>query len=184
MQPLHQFVPYSVHLRQIEDNSFAYVTFVSSSEFVPAAATLMHSIAISGSQYARAICITDDISAKDRETLSLLGQLVLIDKIPSPRFIDNPRYRDTFTKLRIWQLAMFKRILYIDTDVIVARNMDDLFDVHEWGVPMDAEQGRYSTGLMVCDPNLETFDDMMEKLKASTTSMELPDLPNQQSFVG
>ncbi|CUF34928.1 Hypothetical protein, putative [Bodo saltans] len=176
MFPEHPFVPYAQHSRTISESAYAYVTYVSSSEFVPAAATLLHSIAVSGSQYARAVVITEDISASDRETLSLLAQIIVIEKIPSPRFIDNPRYRETFTKLRVWELAMYTRILYIDTDVVVTKNMDDLFDIKEWAVPMDAEQHRYSTGMMVCDPSLKTFDQMMKELQTTTTSMELPDL--------
>ena len=173
---LQRFKPYSEYVRGIQDTELAYVTFVTSPEFVPPAAVLMHSIAVSGSQYARCICVTKDISDRDRQTLSMLAQIVEIEKIASPKYVDNVRYREVFTKLRIWQLGMFKRVVYIDTDVIVVNNMDDLFDVEEWGVPMDAENNRYSTGLMVVDPKDTTFDDMLAKLKTTTVSMELPDL--------
>lgn len=176
LKPVTPFRPYGEYLSNIQVTDNAYVTYVSSAEFVLGAAVLMYSIAISGSQYARAVCVTADITANDRKYLSTFGQVIEIEKIPSPLYVENLRYRDTFTKLRIWQLAMFQKVLYIDTDVIVLRSMDELFDLNEWSVPMDAEQNRYSTGMMLCEPSLDTFDKMMAKLKTTKVSMELPDL--------
>eukprot|EP01065_Artemidia_motanka_P010711 TRINITY_DN15725_c0_g1_i1.p1 TRINITY_DN15725_c0_g1~~TRINITY_DN15725_c0_g1_i1.p1 ORF type:complete len:2211 (+),score=838.20 TRINITY_DN15725_c0_g1_i1:50-6634(+) len=167
---------YADALRQMTNPQYAYATFVTSSDFVMPAAVLMHSVAVSGCSYARVIAVTDDVSRNDRELLSYFGQVVLIKKIGAPRFVDNPRYRDTFTKLRIWQLTRWKKIFYIDTDVIVLRNMDDVFDLKEWSVPYDAMHDRYSTGMMLIEPSLDTFNDMMERLTSTTVSMELPDL--------
>jgi hypothetical protein len=155
---------------------YAYVTYVSSSEYVQGAAVLMHSIALTGSQYARSVMVTADVGRKDRELLSTLAQVIEIQRVQHPHYISNAHYRDTFTKLRIWELAMFKKVVYIDVDVVIVRNIDDLFDLSEWSVPMDAEQSRYSTGMMVCEPKLTTFDDMMGKLQTTRVSMELPDL--------
>lgn len=160
----------------VAQNDYAYVTYVSSSEYVQGAAVLMHSIALTGSQYARAVVVTKDVGAHDRALLSKLARVIEIDRVSHPHFISNAHYRDTFTKLRIWQLVMFRKVVYIDVDVIILRNLDDLFDLDEWSVPMDAEQNRYSTGMMVLEPLAETFDDMMKKLQTTTVSMELPDL--------
>ena len=176
LQPEKGFQPYPKFRANAPQKDYAYVTFVSSSEFVMAAAVLMYSIAVSNSQYARAVCVTIDVSRRDRDLLAQLAEVVEIEKIPSPLYVSNPRYRDVFTKLRIWQLAMYSKVVYIDTDVIVVKNMDELFDLPEWSVPMDAEQDRFSTGMMVLEPKLKTFDDMMTKLKETRVSMELPDL--------
>lgn len=184
------FVPFGVYCKGGpgvpatcgDRSSYAYVTFVSSKEFVPAAATLMFSVAASGSSFARAFCVTKDISEGDLATLRLIGDIIVIENIESPHRIALDRYRNTFTKLRIWQLTMYRKILYFDSDVIVTRNMDHLFDLEEWGVPMDADQNRYSTGMMLCEPNLDTFDAMMKALAITKTSMEFPDLFFLQAF--
>ena len=46
--------------------------------------------------------------------------------------------------------------------------MDDVFDLNEWSVPMDAMQGRYSTGMMLVEPRLSTFQDMIVALSTTT----------------
>eukprot|EP00759_Apiculatamorpha_spiralis_P049513 PhF_6_TR44266/c0_g1_i1/m.68183 len=170
--------PYSLWWRKGTQgqHDYAYVTFVTSPPYVMGAAVLMYSIARTQSQYARMICVTKEISQHDRILLSVFGQVMEIDKIPSPRFVDNARYADTFTKLRVWELIMFKKVLYIDTDVIILKNVDDLFDLNELSLPMDAEQDRYSTGMMLLEPSNDTFNEMMVALNTTTVSMELPDL--------
>eukprot|EP01059_Diplonema_ambulator_P007453 TRINITY_DN16914_c1_g1_i1.p1 TRINITY_DN16914_c1_g1~~TRINITY_DN16914_c1_g1_i1.p1 ORF type:complete len:822 (+),score=252.15 TRINITY_DN16914_c1_g1_i1:43-2508(+) len=160
----------------VEVPKYAYATFVTSADFVIPACVLMHSVAVSGSRYARVIAVTSAISDNDIKLLSVFGQVVRILPIQSPLFIENQRYRETFTKLRIWQLTSWDKLLYIDTDVLIVRNLDDVFDLNEWGVPMDAMQGRYSTGMMLIEPKLDTFQDMMDSLKVTQVSMELPDL--------
>eukprot|EP00760_Papus_ankaliazontas_P014092 PhM_4_TR15955/c0_g1_i3/m.102836 len=163
-------------------HEYAYVTFVSSPDFVMGAAVLMYSIARTQSQYARAVCVTSNISPRDRSRLAAFAQVIEIEKINAPRRVSNPRYVDTFTKLRVWQLVMFKKVVYIDTDVLVVRNMDDLFDLEELSLPMDAEMDRYSTGMMVLQPSLTTFHDMMTHLNVTQVSMELPDLNFLKEF--
>lgn len=172
------FQPYAKKLASgtIYEPRLAYVTYISSSEFALPAAVLMFSIANTGSQYARAICVTKEVSQSDRSWLSLFAQIIEIEKIPSPLRVDNERYRDVFTKLRMWELIMFDKVLYIDTDVIIRKNIDVLFDLSEWSVPIDAEEGRYSTGMMVLQPSLDTFRAMLFDLKTTQVSMELPDL--------
>jgi hypothetical protein len=170
-------VPYGEFISSaVFQPDYAYVTYVSSAEYVQGAAVLMHSIALTGSQYSRAVMVTTEINERDRSLLSSIAQVIEVDRVQHPHYISNAHYRDTFTKLRIWELAMFRKVVYIDVDVVIVRNIDDLFDLNEWYVPMDAEQSRYSTGMMVCEPSLTTFDDMMEKLQSTHVSMELPDL--------
>eukprot|EP01060_Flectonema_neradi_P031465 TRINITY_DN477_c2_g1_i2.p1 TRINITY_DN477_c2_g1~~TRINITY_DN477_c2_g1_i2.p1 ORF type:complete len:2145 (+),score=515.29 TRINITY_DN477_c2_g1_i2:620-6436(+) len=173
---------YSEFKSKVQIPHFAYATFVTSADFVIPAAVLMHSIALSGSKYDRVIAVTSAVSDHDIELLSVFAQVVRVLPVIAPKFVDNARYRDTFTKLRIWQLTQWKKLFYIDTDVLVLRNMDDVFDLNEWSVPMDAMQGRYSTGMMLVEPRLSTFQDMIVALATTQVSMELPDLLFLQEF--
>ena len=160
----------------IEVPEYAYATFVTTADFVIPAAVLMHSIAVSGTKYARVVAVTATISDNDIAILSTFAEVVRVKHVPPPRYVENERYRETFTKLRIWQLTKWKKLFYIDTDVLVVRNMDDVFDLTQWAVPMDALNDRYSTGMMLVEPSLETFQDMIADLKTTHVSMELPDL--------
>ena len=39
-----------------------------------------------------------------------------------------PRWRDLMVKLRLWELQEYDRILFMDSDTMLARPMDDIFD--------------------------------------------------------
>ena len=160
----------------------AYVTMVSSGEFVLPAAVLMHSIARTGTPYALAVCVTSAVSDVDRQRLAAVAEVIVVDAVPSPHFIRHARYVDVFTKLRLWQLVMFDKIVYMDTDVVVLRNMDDLFDTPAWGVPLDADSRRLSTGMMVIEPGVRIYAAMRRHLITTNVSMELPDLMFLQQF--
>ena len=171
-----KFLPYSDFRRDVVKLNYAYATFVVNPEYVLGAAVLMHSLAVSGSQYDRVICVTAEVGPSDRALLARLATLVEIERVPSPLNVENKRYKDTFTKLRVWQLVKWKKVVYIDVDVVALQSMDELFDLQELSLPMDAEHDRYSTGMMVIEPSLKTFDDMLQRLQTTQVSMELPDL--------
>jgi lipopolysaccharide biosynthesis glycosyltransferase len=179
---LAPFQPYFADSPAHKEPDYAYATLVTNPDYVMPAAVLMYSIAASGSQHARAILITDKVSERDARLLSVFAQVIRVDPIAAPKAVDNPRYAGVFTKLRAWELVMYKKVVFVDTDVVVVRNMDDLFDLPEWSVPVDASEKRYSTGMMVLQPNLRTFGAMMVDLAETDLDMELPDLLFLQDF--
>jgi len=65
-------------------------------------------------------------------------------------------------------------VLYADADIVPLRSIDELFDLPTWAVPMDATLPRYNTGMMLLRPSLKTFNDMIQKLHVTKTSMALP----------
>lgn len=173
---------YSTWIRTVPQPDHAYVTYVNGNEWVQAAAVLLHSIAMSGSRFARAVCVTKNIGAKHRHTLSLLAQVIEVEHVPHRHRIGESRYADTFDKLRVWELTMFKKVFYVDVDVVVTRNMDDVFDLNELSLPLDGEERRYSTGMMLLEPSAETFAAMLTSLQNTTVSMDMPDLTFLNDF--
>lgn len=161
---------------QIQQPRYAIATYVSSSQFVASAAVALHSISLTGTHHARVAIVSPAVIEEDKIFLGHFAQVIEVNLIRHKHHISNERYRDTFTKLRLWQLVMYTKVLYIDADIVLLRSIDDLFDLPTWAVPMDAISPRYSTGMMLLHPSLVTFKDMMRKLRTTKISMELPDL--------
>ena len=40
-----------------------------------------------------------------------------------------PRFRDQFTKLHVWNMEMYSRIIYLDSDTLVVGDISRLFDI-------------------------------------------------------
>lgn len=74
-----------------------------------------------------------------------------------------------FSKLHAWGLTHFKKVILIDSDMVVLRNIDHLFlqpdlsAVEDPGAP-----GKFNSGLMVISPNEETLASMLKVRGYST----------------
>lgn len=78
---------------------------------------------------------------------------------------------DNFCKLRLWQLIEYDRIVFLDADTVVLRNIDRLFGYPEFSAAPNvyeslADFHRMNSGVFVAKPSNETFARMLEALDA------------------
>lgn len=58
-------------------------------------------------------------------------------------YTNDPRFRECFTKLAVFSLTGYSRIVLLDADMLVRRNMDELFDL-----PLDGENRLFAATRM------------------------------------
>lgn len=107
----------------------AYVTVLHSSEvYVCGAIALAQSIRQSGSSQDMILLHDDSITNKSRIGLSLAGwKLRRVERIRSP-FSKKGSYNEwNYSKLRVWQVTDYDKLVFIDADFIIAKNIDYLF---------------------------------------------------------
>jgi len=101
------------------------------------------------------------------------------------------RFRVNWTKLRLWQLTEYSKIVYLDADTFVLQNVDELFDIHvPFAIPADTERQCYrcgpmgfnQAGVFVTEPCLATFADMM-RLITTDSSMRFENSDSEQGFL-
>ena len=65
----------------------------------------------------------------------------------------------TFTKIHLWRMTQFRKIVYIDSDVVVLRAPDELFDVQEEfaAAPDVGWPDAFNTGVMVLTPRMGDY---------------------------
>lgn len=73
--------------------------------------------------------------------------------------MDRPDLISTFTKIELWRLTQYERIVYIDCDVIAIRAPDELFalDVDFAAAPDVGWPDCFNSGVMVLRPNLQDY---------------------------
>ncbi len=76
---------------------------------------------------------------------------------------------DNFAKLRLWQLTDYERVVFIDADALVLRNIDRLFSYPEFSAAPNvyeslADFHRLNSGVFVARPCEKTYDDMLAML--------------------
>lgn len=85
-----------------------------------------------------------------------------------------PAFHDTlgnFLKLRCWELTDYEKIVFLDADALVVRNVDRLFEFPAFGACPNLYQeledfDRMNSGVFVARPSSAIFDGLLELLDA------------------
>jgi glycogenin glucosyltransferase len=152
--------------------NYAYFTLVARDKYVDGAVCMYKSLR-DKTKYPL-IAMILEISDESRERLAGLGiQLREVEKIKSINagVGDNkPRLDDfsyTYTKFHIFGYEELDRIIFLDSDLIVIKSLDHLFD--EVKDPFAAcactpyWEDVFNSGVMVIKPDIELFRDIMSK---------------------
>ncbi|MFO0649729.1 MAG: glycosyltransferase family 8 protein [Polyangiales bacterium] len=147
----------------------AYVSVVCNGDgYVPGIEVLGRSLDASGSRVPRVLLATKDISDGARGRLAKLGwEIREVEPIANPdgdRALF-PRFASVFTKLRVWTLTDFDRVVLLDADTLVLQNIDDLFARRGFAAAPDFFlPDRFNSGVMVLEPSVDTFEAMVSAL--------------------
>ncbi|KAJ3216183.1 hypothetical protein HDU67_009832 [Dinochytrium kinnereticum] len=141
----------------------AYATLITRDSYMKAACVLARSLARAGSAYPLIIIHSGDkISQSTLDTLAFEPNVKLVSaefltiRLPEGHASQMvfERFADVWTKLNIWNLTDYDLICYLDADMLVLRNMDDVFDQ----LPEGKELG--AVPACVCNPHkIKTYPD-------------------------
>lgn len=148
----------------------AYVTTLcNGGGYVPGVEALGKSLDMTGTRHPKVVLHTSDVPMEAMDRLADQGwQLHEVDRIANPSPTSGllfERFGSVFTKLRAWQFTEFDKVVLMDADMLVIRNIDDLFERPSFAAAPDFFlPDRFNSGLMVLDPSEETFERMMDAL--------------------
>ncbi|XP_042488354.1 UDP-glucuronate:xylan alpha-glucuronosyltransferase 2-like [Macadamia integrifolia] len=141
----------------------AYATVLHSSEaYVCGAIVLAQSILATGTNRDLVILIDKTISQPKRDALAASGwKIRIIERIRNPKAEKNTYNEYNYSKLRLWQLTDYDKIIFIDSDILVLKNMDILFQF-----PQMSARGNdgfiFNSGVMAIEPSNCTFKAFMD----------------------
>ncbi|KAE9598123.1 hypothetical protein Lal_00003942 [Lupinus albus] len=147
----------------------AYVTILHSSEgYVCGAIALAQSIIQNKKEdhpIPDLVLLADDsIGPKSKIGLEMAGwKIKHIKRISNP-YAKKGTYNEwNYSKLRAWQLTMYDKIIFMDADILLHKNIDDYFVYPELSVGPN-DYSIFNSGFMIIEPSQCTFDYMMEKV--------------------
>lgn len=155
-------------------NKRTYITLLSSDDFVIGVVMLNWSLQRVKVSYPLLVLCTTDISAPSIQILEkfhisykFLPEHILINKDVVNNSLEFKHWNKTFDKLIIWSLVEYEKIVYLDSDMQVIRNIDYLFDApHMSAVIADQwnEPGldKLNSGLIVIEPNIKEFEGLKQ----------------------
>lgn len=169
----------------------AYVTLVTNGDYVGGALALVRSITLTSTDADIVVLHTGAVSAGELAPVRALGaRLVEAPLLPTSNAFNERHARarlhgdapftkgrkpefhtplDNFVKLRLWQMEDYARIVFIDADALVLRNIDRLFDYPEFSAAPNVYESlgdfhRLNSGVFVARPSAATFTDMLRVL--------------------
>ncbi|KAL0325600.1 UNVERIFIED_CONTAM: UDP-glucuronate:xylan alpha-glucuronosyltransferase 2 [Sesamum radiatum] len=105
------------------------------------------------------------ISEPARQALSRAGwTLRFIKRIRNPRAEKGSYNEYNYSKFRLWQLTDYDKVIFIDSDVVVFRNLDILFHFPQMSATGN-DGSIFNSGVMVIEPSNCTFRMLMNRRK-------------------
>ncbi len=167
----------------------AYVTLVSNADYAMGALALARSLKTAGCTAPLVVMATPGATGLD----ALASEGATIVDVAQPSFSEAFRQRhrrdelhgaapftkgekpqfhdplDNFCKLHLWKLDRYERVVFIDADAIVLKNLDRLFGYPEFSAAPNlyetlADFGRLNSGVFVARPDMATYEAMVTRL--------------------
>lgn len=170
-----------------------YVSYICSDNFIPGVIALNNSIKQHGHVHNLMVMVTDNISLSSVNTLK--DNDILTRQVPrisyngqrKDQILDRYGKSDTswkmFTKLNAWKQTDYSKLIYLDADTLVLKNIDILFSVDELGAVLGGSEilqyNGIEAGVLVLEPNENMYKDMIDRLRSDKYDIKMSD----QSFL-
>ena len=114
--------------------SFAYLSVCTNVKTLTAVLVQMALLKKFESRHPYVVLVSEKLPTWAKEVLLARGAELFVGKAVPYRFIGAPAYargkwREAVVKLRMFQLTQYEKIVFLDADVLVQANVDDLFDL-------------------------------------------------------
>ncbi|KAL5374615.1 hypothetical protein DPSP01_011797 [Paraphaeosphaeria sporulosa] len=149
--------------RPLED---VYCTLLMSDSYLPGAAVLAHSLRDAGTEKKLAVLVTLETLSADTitELKSLYDYVIPVDRIRNPNpanlyLMGRPDLLYAFTKIALWRQTRFRKIVYLDADVVALRSLDELFEIDApfAAAPDVGWPDAFNSGVMVLNPDMGEY---------------------------
>ena len=151
----------------------SYISILTTDNYVFGALVLWKSLMDTQPKYPFHLLITPNLS---KETMNLLEitkiKLIKINPIKNPILNDpSDRRYYNYSKLNMWSLTQFDKIVYLDADMIILHNIDELFEKKNMSstnsggwLPDKNNWKEMNSGMIVLEPSATLFEHMKSKV--------------------
>lgn len=167
-----------------------YLTVLSTNNYLLGVLTLYKSLKATGTSYPFAVLVSSEITDNVKNILLANGIKVIESKekkkISLPEEIENKNKKNKFShwnntldKLKIFDLVEFDKIVFLDSDMLVLKNIDELFEKPHMSATVAGKSypgnnwTKLNSGVMVIEPVKNLTSKILEKLPEAIKSREL-----------
>jgi len=153
---------------------YSFISIISTDDYLDGLLVLFYSLKNTQSKYPFLVLLTPNISKKTISTLNKysISYKVLSEEIQNPTNVSqNHRWFPTYSKLHIFNQTEYDKLVFLDADMLILRNIDELFDFPHMSatnaggmLPRKSSWTHLNSGLIVLEPSKKLFNDMLSKI--------------------
>ncbi|KAJ3543002.1 hypothetical protein NM208_g2235 [Fusarium decemcellulare] len=138
-----------------------WATLVTNLDYLPGVLTLEYCLRRVSSKYPLVVLHTDAFPEDGRAALKsrdiTIRSVSHLAPSTAPDYANDLRFHDTWSKLAVFSLTEYSRIVLLDSDMLVRRNMDELMDLKldppsQSGDAFSSKRVFAATHACVCNP--------------------------------
>lgn len=146
-----------------------YITLLASDDYLGGVIVVNNCLIKTKCKYKLVVCITDTLSDETMKVLENLKlETVCVESLECKYVPQKNKWRLTYTKLHLFGLTQYEKVVYIDADMVILENLDHLFDkphmsavaAGNWTNIKD-ETYCLNSGLMVIVPNVKDHESLI-----------------------
>lgn len=140
--------------------SGCYATFITNDDYFAGAQVLLKTLHSTRTSYPICVLVGPEVSDITVTRLnSLASEVIRVENISSNCESTSSWAHSQYTKLNIWNLTQYEKVVYIDADCIVMDNVDELFSLQSdfAACPDIFPPDKFNAGVLVIRPSIERF---------------------------
>jgi hypothetical protein len=140
------------------------VTLLYGDEFLLGVRVLGKSIKNTGTTKDMVALVSKGVTPEAMDLLEADGWIVTqIELLANPNSHRPARFWGVYTKLKIFNMTNYDKVVFLDADTIVTHTIEDLFECQKFCANLKHSE-RLNSGVMVVEPSSELFEDMLSKV--------------------
>jgi len=174
--------PWLVAPRKAKE-AFATLLTTANADYFSGALVLGSSIRSFDSSRDLVALVTSSVPAEWHSALGVAGWTVVqVDEVKEFWWAQSPecskfdgdqgeRWGHMATKLRLWQMKQYERIMYLDADTVLTGDASAVFKSKGFGAEKARYHSYFNAGVMVLSPDQKTFDALMSMGESAHKSL-------------
>ena len=160
--------------------NYTYITLLTNDSYIRGVLLLKETLRKVESIYPLKCVVTEDVSDHTLDILKEAGiETIYFDKIATPQNIMDHNmalnkkqaliWKNVLTKFQIFNLDQFDKIIFLDADLYILKNVDHCFEMPHMTAAVDGEYNNiwplnphFNTGFVVIKPDKAIFEDIIK----------------------
>jgi alpha-N-acetylglucosamine transferase len=176
---------------------YAYVTAITTDDYVPGVLALKVALKMAAARYPLISMVGEKVSPKTEKLIQSYGiETIRVPNVVIPdetcernSSVKMNYWNNSFSKLAVMSLSEYEKLVYVDSDMLVIRNIDELFVLPHMSAvvagksyPGNEHWKDMNSGIMVIEPNENHYNDLIGCISAIEKSTNNKAYGDQEVF--